>query len=87
RLPLAPLLTNINHLGMKKKIISNRLQLQKKTITNLNTGDQANILGGDLGLGLGSNKNSCLEQTKAGNSSPCNNNTCKGETCVYLNGC
>lgn len=76
---------------MKKKIIGTRLQLKKKTITDLNAGDQAHILGGDLvldpGLGLGSKKNSCLEPTKAGNSSPCDNRTCAGATCLYLDGC
>lgn len=76
---------------MKKKIIGARLQLQKKTIANLSTDGQSYILGGDLvldpGMELGSKKNSCLEKTKAGNSSPCNKATCGGATCVYLNGC
>lgn len=90
-LSLAPLLTNLNYFSMKKQTIGTKLQLKKKSITSLNVGGQSIILGGDVvlnpGLGLGSNKHSCMEPTKAGNSSPCNNNTCVGATCLYLNGC
>lgn len=74
---------------MKKINIQGKLNLNKETVTRLNDQAMASIQGGLELLKTTTGSSNGGPVTTAGNSSPCNPQTCgsPASTCIYLNGC
>jgi len=80
---------------MKKKMnVGGKLNLNKDSISRLNEEQMYAINGGLADAAFTSlwnckTKSSITPETQAGNSSPCNPQTCgsPAATCLYLNGC